>query len=99
LGLYLLDIQNRYSYSSRYRSSVLKRGLTKQYNIVVEKHPDGYVAYLLVIKGVVVGPGETSEEVLSEVKSASRFHIESFGNEDIDIDTPVIEAFAAEAGA
>jgi len=34
----------------------------RQYKIIVEKHPDGYVAYPLVIKGVVVGQGNTYEE-------------------------------------
>jgi len=47
----------------------------KQYKIVVEKHSDGYVAYPLGIKGVVVGQGDTYEEALSDVKSAIRFHI------------------------
>ena len=47
--------------------------------IIVEKYPDGYVAYPLEIKGVVVGEGETYEETLADVKSAIRFHIESFG--------------------
>ena len=27
----------------------------KKYKIIVEKHPDGYVAYPLGLKGVVVG--------------------------------------------
>ena len=27
----------------------------KQFRIIIEKHPDGYVAYPLGIKGVVVG--------------------------------------------
>ena len=34
----------------------------KQYKIVVEKHPDGYVAYPLGIKGVVVGQGDTTKK-------------------------------------
>jgi len=50
----------------------------KHYKIVVEKHPDGYVAYPLGVKGVVVGQGGTYEEALSDVKSALRFHIETF---------------------
>lgn len=33
----------------------LKGGFMTRYKIVVEKHPDGYVAYPLGIKGVVVG--------------------------------------------
>jgi predicted RNase H-like HicB family nuclease len=70
----------------------------KQYKIVVEKHSDGYVAYPLGIKGVVIGQGDSYEEALSDVKSAIRFHIESFGSDDFVIDPPVIEAFVAEAG-
>ena len=49
----------------------------KQYKIIVEKHPDGYVAYPLGLKGVVVGQGDTYEEALSDVKSAIRFHIKN----------------------
>jgi predicted RNase H-like HicB family nuclease len=54
----------------------------KQYKIVVEKHPDGYVAYPLGIKGVVVGQGDSYEESLSDFKSAIRFHIETFGEKN-----------------
>jgi len=70
----------------------------KQYKIIVEKHPDGYVAYPLGLKGVVVGQGDTYEESLIDVKSAIRFHIETFGEDVFDVDTPVLGAFVAEAG-
>jgi predicted RNase H-like HicB family nuclease len=70
----------------------------KQFKIIVEKHPDGYIAYPLGIKGVVVGQGDTYEEALSDVKSAISFHIESFGKEVLEIDPPILEAFIAEAG-
>jgi len=69
----------------------------KQYKIIVEKHPDGYVAYPLGIKGVVVGQGDTYEEALADVKSAIKFHVESFGKEVLEIDPPILEAFVAEA--
>lgn len=72
--------------------------MMKQVKIVVEKHPDGYVAYPLGLKGVVVGEGNTYEEALSDVKSAIRFHIETFGKEVLDVEPPIIEAFVAEAG-
>ncbi len=42
----------------------------RQIKIVVEKHTDGYVAYPLGIKGVVVGEGDTCEEALKDVRSA-----------------------------
>jgi predicted RNase H-like HicB family nuclease len=70
----------------------------KQFKIIVEKHLDGYVAYPLGLKGVVVGQGDTYEEALSDVKSAIRFHIETFGEDVIDLEPPVLEAFVAEAG-
>ena len=70
----------------------------KQYKIIVEKHFDGYVAYPLGFKGVVVGEGETYEEVLADIKSAISFHIDTFGEDAFDIDPPILEAFVAEAG-
>jgi predicted RNase H-like HicB family nuclease len=69
----------------------------RQFKIIVEKHPDGYVAYPLGIKGVVVGEGDTYEEALSDVKSAVRFHIETFGEDVFDLEPPVLEAFVVEA--
>ena len=57
----------------------------KQYKINVEKHPDGFVAYPLGMKGVVVGQGNTYEEALSDMKSAIKFHIETFGKKIFEI--------------
>ena len=50
----------------------------KPVKIVVEKHPEGYVAYPLGLNGVVVGQGDTCEDALADVESAIRFHIETF---------------------
>jgi predicted RNase H-like HicB family nuclease len=76
-----------------------KRGImTKQFKVVVEKHPDGYVAYPLGLKGIVVGQGDSYEEALADVKSAIAFHIETFGLEVLDTEEPVLEVFIAEAG-
>jgi len=71
--------------------------MVKQFKIIVEKHPDGYVAYPLGLKGVVVGEGDTYEEALADMKSAIRFHIETFGQEIIEVESPALEAFVAEA--
>ena len=68
------------------------------FKVIVEKHPEGYVAYPLGLKGVVVGEGDTYEEALDNVKSAIRFHIETFGVEVLEAESPVLEAFVAEAG-
>ncbi len=54
----------------------------KQFKIIVEKHPDGYVAYPLGLRGIVVGEGDTYEEALADVKSAIRFHIETFAENE-----------------
>ena len=59
----------------------------RQIKIIVEKHPDGYVAYPLGVKGVVVGEGDTYEAALADVESAIRFHIQSFG-EHLTSDEP-----------
>ena len=53
----------------------------KSIKIIIEKHPDGYVAYPLGLKGVVVGEGDTYEEALVDVESAIRFHVNTFGKE------------------
>ena len=64
--------------------------------IIIEKHSDGYVAYPLGLKGVVVGEGDSYEEALADVQSAIRFHLETFGNEVFEADSPVLEVFVAE---
>jgi predicted RNase H-like HicB family nuclease len=70
--------------------------MTRNFKIVVEQHADGFVAYPLGMKGVVVGEGDSYEEALSDVQSAIRFHIETFGDEVLADGSPVIEAFIAE---
>ncbi len=48
------------------------------------------------MKGVVIGEGDTYDEALTDVKSAIRFHVETFGTDVLAEDT-VLEAFVAEA--
>jgi predicted RNase H-like HicB family nuclease len=75
------------------------RPIVKKIKIIVEKHPDGYVAYPLGLKGVVVGEGDSYEAALADVQSAVRFHIETFGKEVFEEEeSPVLEAFVAETG-
>jgi predicted RNase H-like HicB family nuclease len=69
----------------------------KPFKIIIEKHPDGYVAYPVGIKGVVVGEGDSYEAALRDVQSALKFHLETFGPEALEADEPVLEAFVAEA--
>ena len=71
--------------------------MERQLKVIVEKHPDGYVAYPLGMKGVVVGQGNTYLAALEDVRSAVAFHVQTFGDEAITGDSPVIEVFVAEA--
>ena len=64
--------------------------------IIIEKHADGYVAYPIGLKGVVVGQGDSYDEALADVKSAIRFHIETFGKGVLKGAIPE-EVFIAEA--
>ncbi len=50
----------------------------------------------LAIRGVVIGEGDTCEEALTDVRSAIRFHIETFGAELLTRESTVLEAFIAE---
>jgi predicted RNase H-like HicB family nuclease len=73
--------------------------VTKQIKIIIEKHPDGYVAYPVGLKGVVVAQGDTYEEAMADVRSAVAFHVETFGPEVLEDDEgPVLEVFVAETG-
>jgi len=79
-----------------FRVTVRSASTMKNYKIIVEKHPDGFVAYPLGMKGVVVGQGDSYDEALKDVKSAIKFHIESFGPDVMNVDPPIIEAFIEE---
>lgn len=72
--------------------------MQKQIKIIVEKHPEGYVAYPVGLKGIVVAEGDTYEEALAEVKSAIEFHVETFGREVLEDEEMAQEVFIAEAG-
>jgi predicted RNase H-like HicB family nuclease len=65
--------------------------------IIIEKHEEGYVSYPLGLKGVVLGQGDTYDEALSDVQSAIKFHIETFGEDAFEEeDSPILEAFITE---
>jgi len=65
--------------------------------IIIEKHPDGYIAYPAGIAGVVVGQGDTYDEALHDVQSAIRFHLATFGPESLESEDPALDAFVVEA--
>jgi predicted RNase H-like HicB family nuclease len=65
--------------------------------IIIEKHSDGYIAYPIGVQGVVVGEGDSYEEALADVKSALKFHVETFGLEVLESDSPILEVSIVEA--
>ena len=66
--------------------------------IIIEKHVDGYVAYPLGVKGVVVGQGDSYQAALDDVQAATAFHLETFGADSIlEGEPPVVDAFLTEA--
>lgn len=68
----------------------------KRVKLVIERTEDGYIAYPLGLRGVVVAQGDSYEEALREVQSAVRFHIETFGQEVVEEATEAEEVFVAE---
>ena len=70
----------------------------QSFKIIVEKHKEGYVAYPLGLKGVVVGEGDTYEDAVVDATSAIEFHIETFGIEALESEEPVLDVFITEAG-
>jgi predicted RNase H-like HicB family nuclease len=63
---------------------------------IVEKHSDGYIAYPLGMKGAVVGQGDTYDQAFADAKSATAFHIETFGNDAFEDADDVQAAYVAE---
>ena len=61
----------------------------RQVKIIVEEHADGYVAYPLGVKGVVVGEGDTVEDAVEDLKSAITFHVETFGDDVLSDNPPI----------
>jgi predicted RNase H-like HicB family nuclease len=51
--------------------------------IVIENRRDGFVGYAIGVNGIVVGEGDTYDEAVADVKSAIKFHIETFGLESL----------------
>jgi predicted RNase H-like HicB family nuclease len=65
--------------------------------VVIEHAEDGYIAYPLGMRGIVVGQGETYQEALADVTSAIKAHLETFGMECLLDASNAEEAFIAEA--
>ena len=69
----------------------------KKMKMVIEKHTDGFVAYPLELQGIVVGEGDSYEEVFADVKSAICFHGETFDEDALNDGHAVLDAFLTDA--
>ena len=65
---------------------------------IVEHHPDGFVAYPVGLRGVVVGQDDTREEAIADVTSAIRFRVETFEGEKPEADDALLDIFVAGTG-
>ena len=68
----------------------------RTFKIIVERHPEGYIAYPLGMKGVVVGEGDTYDEAVADVTSAIQFHIDTFGSDAIEPEDTIVNVFLTE---
>ena len=71
--------------------------MTNELKIIVEEHADGFVAYPVGLRGVIVGQGDTLDEAVADVTSAIKFHVETFGAGELEMDQPLLQVFVTEA--
>lgn len=66
-------------------------GTQRSFHLIIEKHPDGFVAWPLGLRGVVVGQGDTEAAAITDAISAIRFHLETFGADALPADDVEVE--------
>ena len=49
----------------------------KQIKIIFEKHPDACIAYPIGLKGVIIGEGNTYEEVIANLQTFKHYNLKS----------------------
>ena len=65
---------------------------------IIEQHSDGYLAYPLGLKGVVIVQGDTRESALADAQSAAKFHRDTFGLEVAADESDLLHAEVVELG-
>lgn len=70
--------------------------MTRELKIIVEEHADGFVAYPVGLRGVIVGQGDTLEDAVADVTSAIKFHVETFGSTELEMDEPLLDVFVTD---
>jgi predicted RNase H-like HicB family nuclease len=74
----------------------LEASMTRELKIIVEEHADGFVAYPVGLRGVFVGQGDTLEDAVADVTSAIKFHVETFGSTELEMDEPLLDVFVTD---
>ena len=67
--------------------------MAREIKVIVEQHADGFVAYPVGLRSIIVGQGDTHEEVVADVTSAIQFHAETFGPAELEPDEPLLDVF------
>ena len=70
--------------------------MVRPFKVIIKKYQEGYVAQAVGFQGAVVGEGESYEEALADVTSAIRTALETFGEEALDREFPVLDVTVAE---
>ncbi len=70
--------------------------MAKNIKIIVEEHSDGFVAYPVGLRGVIVGQGNTRDEAVADITSAVMFHVETFGASALEMEEPLLDVFVME---
>ena len=69
--------------------------MTREFKVLVKKYDHGYVASGLGFNGAVAGEGDTYEEALADVTSAIHTAIDTFGEEALDAEFPLLDVSIA----
>ena len=70
--------------------------MTREFKVLIKKYEHGYVASTLGFSGAVTGEGDTYEGALADVASAIHTAIDTFGEEVVDSEFPLLDAVVAE---
>lgn len=71
--------------------------MSKDIRIIVEERADGFVAYPVGLRGIIVGQGDTHDAAVIDVTSAIQFHVETFGPGELEPDEPLLNVFVTNA--
>jgi predicted RNase H-like HicB family nuclease len=85
----------------RYKASLLKHSFgdkkRMRYAVVIESGPENFSAYVPDLPGCIA-TGKTLEEVLTNIREATKFHLEGLRADGLPIPQPITRCEYIEAG-